>query len=232
VEFERPSSAEKIAVAAFAAQLNTRVPDSDKTFREVKEYLHARFRDLLARTPPSTGKDAAVLSVELPQGGTTPISREQIAGFVMRFEEGGFDKKAHLTEMLTIARGFTLVFANLDWIVCHPPDGRAFVTTDSPLVTSPPPGWQPDSGRSFGPGTPGTQKLIPLSPTAGLFMFDKGGRFAHRAIYEPELRQSNIALTSSCDRFVIGRDEAHLRSLVRAAHLASRGSKRHFFGDR
>lgn len=227
-----PSKDERIAIAAFAAQINTRVPDSDKTARGLEEYFHALFRDVLERNPPTTRKDDALLSVDLPQGGKTPITREQIVKFMQRFEERAHDKKAQLTQMLALARSLTVVFANLDWVIVHTPPGKAFVLTDSPLVASPPPGWQPESKKTFGVATAGTKKLIPLSPNAGLFMYDKGGSFEHRAIYEPQLRQSNIALTSLCDRFVIARDEAHLRSLVRAARLPSRGEKPRLTAER
>jgi uncharacterized protein DUF4238 len=214
------STDDRCAIAAFVALLSTRVPETDRLSVKIDEYLRVRYQDLLDKTPPTTGEEDAPITFDPPYGGTVLISRQKMENYVKRFEEGGLDKKARLGEMLEVARGLSAIFVNLDWIVCHPPAEKAFVCTDSPLVTSPPPGWEPRGKKTFGPGTPGTKKLVPLSASAGLFMYDKGGRLAHRTIYDAQLRQSNIALASLCDRFVIGQDEAQLRSLVRASTTA------------
>jgi hypothetical protein len=57
---------------------------------------------------------------------------------------------------------------------------------------------------------------------AGLAIYGEDGELNHKNIDADEIRRFNLALANKCQRFVIGRDEALIRSLSDKAGLASK----------
>jgi hypothetical protein len=94
----------------------------------------------------------------------------------------------------------------------------SLIVTDAPLLLIPPPEWRSGMG-AFGLATPGAHKMIPLTRTMALFFGDVGSGFDFLRLTKGEVRQNNLALASRCERFVIGCDEALIRSVVRRTQL-------------
>ena len=118
--------------------------------------------------------------------------------------------------MLEQALDLARVFLQMNWIVLWSPREAAFVTSDNPVVLIPP----PNIGTSL-PGvgvlTPGATTLIPLSTRTLLCLrndgLQDGVRYGH--VRKNFVRFVNYCVIANSDRFVMARDEAHLRSLVR-----------------
>jgi len=113
------------------------------------------------------------------------------------------------------------VFAGRDWVVTHRDnDKKSFVTTDAPvLLTTVAP--RPNSFYGVGFGNADALVFFPLKESCTLAMFGNSGDLRHIEADAERVRQLNIGMAAKCQRFVIGRDEALVRSLAQAAGLAS-----------
>jgi len=82
----------------------------------------------------------------------------------------------------------------------------------------PPIDWNPGS-RFCGFLTPGAKKLLPLTHKSCLIMADHGKGIVHGSFGKEQVRWTNKFVVADCERFVIGRDEAHVRSLVQKTRV-------------
>jgi hypothetical protein len=108
-------------------------------------------------------------------------------------------------------------FRQMNWMVAHSSKATAFLTTDNPLVIVPGarrPG-DPAGFRRDGVISEGAIKLFPLGWDACLMMLDHGDKLFHFEMPADNVRLTNIEVVSRCERLVIGRDEEHVRNLVR-----------------
>lgn len=112
------------------------------------------------------------------------------------------------------------ILSGRDWLVLHRDnDRRSFITTDAPvLLTS-------ASGRSndfwgVGFGSADALLLFPLKGCCILAMVGDAGNLRHFPLNAEKIRRMNLALTAKCQRFLIGRHPALVRSLAQATGLA------------
>lgn len=109
------------------------------------------------------------------------------------------------------------IFAGRDWVVNHRDDEkRSFVTTDAPVVLTT---VVPRKNSFWGIGFGNTDALVlfPLTESCMLAMYGNGGTLQHQVAGIEQIRRANLAIADHCQRFVIGREEALVRSL--ADHL-------------
>jgi len=116
--------------------------------------------------------------------------------------------------MLSQAVQIQNLLRQMQWVVMHAPRDSAFLTTDDPLVIVPPTDY-PATARSA-PGflTLGAKKILPLTSRTTLIMDDPGDHVVHGNLSKATVRQLNMFVVAGCERFVIGRDEAQVCSLV------------------
>jgi hypothetical protein len=106
-------------------------------------------------------------------------------------------------------------FRQMDWLVLHAPPTTAFLTTDNPLVVVPPFREQASIWLgSSGVITPGAIKVFPLAHDSCLLMLDHGDYLRHTTATRDAVRMTNLQVVGRCERLVLGRDEAHVRSVV------------------
>lgn len=123
---------------------------------------------------------------------------------------------------MNIALKIAPIFAERDWVVIHRDDERrSFVTTDAPVVLTT---VVPRKNSFWGIGFGNTDALVlfPLTESCMLAMYGNGGNLQHRAAGVEEIRHANLAIADHCQRFVIGREEALVRSLADRLHLANK----------
>ena len=107
--------------------------------------------------------------------------------------------------------------AGRNWAIFHRDnDKKSFVTTDAPVLLTT---VAPRQNNFWGIGFGNTDALVlfPLTESCILAMYGSEGNFRHWTAGSEQIRQINLALADRCQRFVIGRDEALVRSL--ADHL-------------
>jgi Protein of unknown function (DUF4238) len=124
-----------------------------------------------------------------------------------------------LNTMLDQSARFYKCIAMMDWLVVHTDGHSSFVTTDSPL------GYILDDDQRqrrepvLGFTSEKVTKLVPLSCRTALVIAGYGARLAHFSVDRNQVREINLAIAVECDRFVIGRDEPLLRSVIPASKV-------------
>lgn len=114
------------------------------------------------------------------------------------------------------------IFAGRDWAVLHREnEKKSFVTTDAPvLLTTVAPRERSFWGIGF--GNADALVFFPLTESCILAIYGSDGNLQHRTVDTEHMRRINLAVTDHCQRFVIGREEALVRSLTDHLGLASK----------
>lgn len=106
------------------------------------------------------------------------------------------------------------IFSQRDWVILHSTsDKKSFVTSDSPLTLTT---IQPRQNDFWGIGYANSDALVifPLSKSCVLVMYGSDGNLSHGSISNKEIREVNCLTADRCQRFLMGQDEALIRSLV------------------
>lgn len=114
------------------------------------------------------------------------------------------------------------IFVGRDWVIAHRDnDKKSFVTTDVPVVLT---STQPRQPSIYGTGFGSADALVsfPLTQSCVLMMHGDGGGFRHIEVNADRVRSANLAMAEKCKRFVVGRDEALVKSLAETVGLAGR----------
>lgn len=125
--------------------------------------------------------------------------------------EIGVNKGFSLAMRLKLVSELGVEFDNFDWHFHRAAKDTAFVTCDNPLTKMPPPGVDPNT---VGIAIPGVLKAIPLTSLVCLVMRDRGRGLSYQPLPKTFVKWFNQNLALNCTRFVIARDEAHLRNIV------------------
>lgn len=83
---------------------------------------------------------------------------------------------------------------------------------------------QPSESRFWGIGFGNSDAMavFPLTQSCALVMFGNQGSLEHCEIDAVAIRHTNLALADRCQRFVIGREEALVRSLADRLNIAGK----------
>lgn len=211
---EKISAEERVGFAYFLALLLCRTPKHAREIEEVGDATHK----LLAKEMIPTVEAAARLLRK--DGKKHSITAESMFEFVHKEK---FQMKASrdytISAMLDQSRRFFKEIALMDWLVAHADGHASFITTDSPL------GYVLDDQQRrrrepvLGFASEKITKLVPLTSGTALVIGGPGAGFGHFSVDRNQVREINLAVTIECDRFVIGRDEALLRSIVPASKV-------------
>ena len=109
------------------------------------------------------------------------------------------------------------ILAGRNWAILHRDnEKKSFVTTDAPVLLTT---VAPRQNNFWGIGFGNTDALVlfPLTESCILAMHGSEGDLRHWTAGSEQIRHINLALADRCQRFVVGRDEALVRSL--ADHL-------------
>jgi hypothetical protein len=123
---------------------------------------------------------------------------------------------------MELAFNIAPILAGRDWVVVHRDnENKSFVTTDAPVLLTT---VAPRENGFWGIGFGNTDALVlfPLNESCILTMYGNDGDLKHRTIGVEQIRHTNLAIADRCQRFVVGRDEALVRSLTDKLCLASK----------
>jgi hypothetical protein len=106
-----------------------------------------------------------------------------------------------------------------DWVVMHrDSEKRSFITSDAPLILTL---MQPRKNTFYGIGYASSDAMIvfPLTQASILVMYGFDGTFTHGLMTEANMKDTNRLIAERCQRFLMGRDERLVRSLVEHVQL-------------
>lgn len=211
------SESDKAEFSVFVAFMMNRVPDFEKSVNAVESHMIKRASRLIFSDEKRV--QAILDQMERETGKRPEISAKKLAEF---HKSGLYTVEMHRNEslrlMLDLSMELARCFQQMDWVVFRAPAKTSFITTDNPVVLVPPVDFE---AGFYGVGilTKGARKFFPLSQATCLVMGDRGDRVVHRNVDRQSVRGVNLTLASYSDRFVIGRDEALVRSMVATTRL-------------
>jgi hypothetical protein len=211
------SPEERRKLSVFLALMHTRVPEFHELIQEMNEKTTKATMQLLARQPGALERLVAKAD-EL--GGNPSVTAEQMREFFERDEyRVWIDRAASLRPMIEIAFGLANALFAANWGVFEAADDTSFVTSDNPVFPSYPKqvGFYPTPFLS-----PEVAKIAPLAHDTLLVMAGSGGLQVRRTADRASVRAYNVLTAYSCLDYVIGRDEALVRSIVSRAKVRTR----------
>jgi hypothetical protein len=205
---------------AFAAFRTPDIIDSLKAFNAnlIRDMAKRVFADVEEVKERMRGKsDEQLTEEELEEDARAAVEYAQSDQYEITTSHTWAVKMAIQT-----ALGIAPILSGRNWEIVHRYDEKkSFVTTDAPvLLTS----LEPQSGFWAGVGFGSSNALIlfPLTESCVLMMHGSDGDFRHLVSDMTQMRKINLALADHCQRFVIAREEALVRSLVKQTNLANR----------
>lgn len=111
------------------------------------------------------------------------------------------------------------ILAQREWLIIHcDSPKRSFITSDSPLVLT---RMTPTESKHAGLGYASTDALVifPLDQSCVLMMHGLNNKLTHGVIQENKIKAINCLIALHSKRFIMGRDEKLVRSLVKNARL-------------
>jgi hypothetical protein len=215
---------ERSDLAIFVALAATRTPDMVNSVQAlngemVKRVAKMMFTDVdsvFARLRAEE-RYAAQADEELREQATWMVDMAQNDGFVVKT-----DQKWAVGMGIEMALKAAPYLAGRHWRVVHRDSEKlSFITSDSPvyLSTVAP---RPPSPFGVGLGSPDAFVSFPLHQSCTLEMYGDSGTLEHKAAGRDYLRMANLHFAKRCQRFVVGRDEELVASLVRELGLANK----------
>jgi len=207
------SKGEKQTLSLFAGLQKTRVPDFEKIHDEIRKGILGRLGDNVAPVTEQELRDAP--SVVPPDDAGPRVSAYELVQDLKRMQRD--PDLAHgdfLRMILPVAKTISEALMKMSWVVAHSPPSTAFITTDCPFQTMPPPNYDPHGLIGYGIGTPGAVKVMSLSSKSCLLILDEGTAFAHAAVDGQFVHEVNLALALTCDNYLIAGEEQQAKDLV------------------
>lgn len=127
-------------------------------------------------------------------------------------------RQNNIKMMMSLALEVAKALFRLNWEILSAPKGCSFVTCDNPFTVVPPPFYD-GSLVGYGILTPGASTVVPLSYKSAICFYGEGDRIRGAVVFREFLRNTNVVVAANSERFVIARDEALLRSVVRKGNL-------------
>jgi hypothetical protein len=125
-------------------------------------------------------------------------------------------RQNNIKMMLDIAAQLGQALAAMSWTIYRSTPDYTFVTSDNPFIVVPPLG-KDTTLEGTGPLSPGATNLIPLSSSTLLCARQDGsGPLRFLRADRDFVRFTNQHVAAASDRFLLARDEALLRKLVKA----------------
>jgi hypothetical protein len=209
---EKIGEEDRVHLALFVAFMRTRTPAFEQMSNNMTNVMFQWFAKARTPTPEVVAEDYARAT------GKTIEMDEAQAMFDAIHNEGYSVKtprQNNIKMMLDIAVALGEAIVAMDWTIYWTSSDSAFVTSDNPFIVVPPLSTDP-ALEGTGPLSPGATNLIPLSSRTLLCARNDGsGPFKFVKANRDLVRHCNRLVTSESDRFLLARDEALLRKLVK-----------------
>ncbi|MCE9659937.1 MAG: DUF4238 domain-containing protein [Burkholderiales bacterium] len=220
---EQLTGEERADLAIFVALAGFRTPD---IIESLKLFNSGLISDIAKRMFANVDQVKETMRGK-PGSPTSEEELEQEAKEMVDFAQGG-QYEVTTNHRWAVGMAMKMAFevapllAGRNWLVVHRPnEKKSFVTTDAPVVLSTVTPREP-SFYGIGFGNADAMVVFPLTQSCALVMFGEDGALEHRDIASDAIRHMNSAVADRCQRFVIGREEALVRSLADRLGLAEK----------
>ena len=220
---EQPTDEERADLAIFVALAGFRTPD---IIESLKLFNSGLIGDIAKRMFANVDQVKETMRGK-PGSPTSEEELEQEAKEMVDFAQSG-QYEVTTNHRWAVGMAMKMAFevapllAGRNWLVVHRPNKKkSFVTTDAPVVLSTVTPREP-SFYGIGFGNTDAMVVFPLTQSCALVMFGKDGALRHREIDAVAIRHMNLALADRCQRFVIGREEALVKSLAERLALSEK----------
>jgi hypothetical protein len=220
---EEISENERNDLANFIALAAIRTPDMVDS---IKAFNSGLISDIAKRMFANT----EMVKDRIRSKTASPISEEELEKesqeLVSFVNSGAYevitDHQWAISTAIEMSSTIAQLLVRRDWIVTHRnSDKKSFITTDAPvwLTTV-----APRKSKFYGVGFGNADALVlfPLTASSVLLMHSNKGKLEHRVANDQQVREINLGLADCCQRFVIGRDPALVRSLTNYIGLANK----------
>lgn len=214
---------ERADLAIFVALAAFRTPD-------VVDSIKAFNSDLIGDLAKRMFDDPEVVKDRMRDRPGSPASEEELerqARELVDFAKGGqyrieTDHKWAVGMSIQMALAIAPILAGRDWSIIHrDAPKKSYVTTDAPVLLTT---IRPRENTIWGVGFGNSDALVlfPLAESCIMAIYGASGALEHRVEKDEVIRRTNLALAARCQRFVIGRDAALVRSLADRIGLAGK----------
>lgn len=213
---ERLTDEERSDMAIFVAIMGFRTPDQIDTIKATNGEMVKRMSQMIFGSEELT--KMAVKQNPKNAGLSDDEIEEQAKNLYEFVKRDQFTVKTDHQWALGMSMSmFTKVAEILvrrNWVVMHrDSEKRSFITSDAPLALTL---MKPRQHTFYGVGYASSDAMVvfPLTQASVLVMYGFDGSFAHGTMTEANMKNINHLIAGRCQRFVMGRDEKLIRSLV------------------
>lgn len=218
---EKLTDYERSDMAIFVAIMGFRTPDQIDSLKAangemIKRLSHMMFgsKKLAKIAVKQNPKNMGLSDDEIEQ------QAKQLCEFVQRNKfTVETDHQWALGMSMSMFAKVAEILVRRDWVVMHrDSEKRSFITSDSPLILTL---MQPRQNTFYGIGYASRDAMIvfPLTQASILVMYGFDGTFTHGLMTEANMKDTNRLIAERCQRFLMGRDEKLVRSLVEHVQL-------------
>jgi hypothetical protein len=212
---ENLNSKDKKILTQFISLMMFRVPEYKKKQRELRKVILNAIGDDVV---PITKEELINMKGVSPENERIPAF--ELVQEIKKIEESSdLSQNEYIKSIIPNAEMVSNYFLQMSWVIIESPQNSGFITTDSPLQTIPPPGYKSNEYTGYGIATEGVTNIFPLSRNKCLAMFGYDNFFSYLDFDRDRVRDFNVYLASSCDRFLIGPNENQIRHLVKRAKI-------------
>ena len=204
---------DRVHLALFVAFMRTRTPAFDQMSNNIQNriiQMHAKARSPTPEVVAEDYKKATGKTID-------PAEAQKIFDAIHSGEYFvATPRQNNIKMMLDIATQLGQAIVTMSWTIYRTTPDCSFVTSDNPFIVVPPLGKE-TTLEGTGPLSPGATNLIPLSSSTLLCARQDGsGPLEFVRANRDFVRFTNQLVASASDRFLLARDEALLKKLVKA----------------
>lgn len=204
---------DRVHLALFVALMKTRMPAFDQMSNNLANTMFQWFAKARSPTPEVVAENYKEANGEI----IAPAEAQEIFDAI---HSGKYfmetPRQNNIKMMLDIATQLGQAIVTMSWTIYKTTPDHNFVTSDNPFIVVPPLG-KDTTLEGTGPLSPGATNLIPLSSSTLLCARqDSSGSLKFVRANRDFVRFANQLVTSASDRFLLARDEALLKKLVKS----------------
>lgn len=204
---------DRVHLALFVAFMKTRIPAFEQMSNNLTNVMFQWLAKERSPTPEAVAEDYARATGKTINMAEAQEIFDAIHNDVYCVET---PRQNNIKMMLDIAVELGTAIVAMDWTIYWTTRDRTFATSDNPFIVVPPFSKNP-AMEGAGPLSPGATNLIPLSSRTLLCARSDGsGRpLKFMRANRDFVRYTNNLVAAATDRFLLARDEALLRKLVK-----------------
>lgn len=206
---------EKSNLSLFLSLLYVRVPEFENLLNEVSDKL---IKKIIKHECTTEEQAKAILKGQEQSGEQLQVTANDLVEFVQNEQYSiTVSRDESLRQMLSLSKEIAAYLSLMDWLFIQSEPNTSFITTDNPFTLVPPQNYNGYSG--IGIITKGAIKVVPLSRKTCLTILDSGNSINYKKVSINEVKSINCTVAGNCDRFIFGRDEALVKSIVKTTRI-------------